>query len=656
MNKFIRRFKLTFILLFLIPASAVTALEKKGDVDIYVFSASGMPQPGVEVTVNEETFTTDENGYLTFRDLEGTREYELFYKGRKAAVITIPVRAGLVMEALITVSDNETVVFNETENSSGNGESDSSEKKTGGFTGKTGILSGIVRDIEKGEIIKKATVIFKGIAFESNTGDTGRFIAEVPEGEYSISIIHPDFSSRTIDGIKITADEKQDIEVSLTPSAITIEAVTVFASDDIRVKGGIADLLDETKNSSVVMNLIGAEQISHSGDSDAAGALSRVTGLTVVDGKYVYIRGMGERYSSSYLNGARLPSPEIDKRVVPLDLFPTSVIESMSIQKSFSPDLFGDFAGGTVSLRTSGIPEDRYKRRLRTTYNFSIGYDADSTFTEQMVDTAGVFDWLGFDDGDRELSELIHDEQVTESSSIFSADYTEEEIETIAESLPQDWDGTTGIIWPDISASVSFRDKVEFEDDASLGWNLSLSYKNDWDTSAYSIKNYSDVSQEAIYYDYDAVSTSRNIDIGALYDMGYKVNDNLNFESTTLLVRTTDNEIENYSGYFSSDSLDLNVFNISWIESTLISQRIAGMAGFDFLTEPDLNWQYTFSMANRYEPGTSEIIYAKNADDESSEYSVYPRSNAASQCYATVNDMIHDAKLELEIPFFFPWK
>src|SRR5690606_16972249 len=101
-----------------------------------------------------------------------------------------------------------------------------------------------------------------------------------------------------------------------------------------------------------VVDAISAEQISRAGDSDAATALRRVTGLTLVDGQFVYVRGLGERYSSVLLNGAQIPSPDPTRRVVPLDLFPTNVIDTMTVQKSYSADMPAEFGGGTVQMRT----------------------------------------------------------------------------------------------------------------------------------------------------------------------------------------------------------------------------------------------------------------------------------------------------------------
>jgi len=125
-----------------------------------------------------------------------------------------------------------------------------------------------------------------------------------------------------------------------------------------RLKGTATAVLQERKNQAFVADILGAEQISRTGDSDAASALRRVTGLTLVDGKFIYVRGLGERYSSTQLNGAAVPSPDPSRSVIPLDLFPSDIIESLSVQKSFSPSMPAAFGGGNVDIRLKTIPSE----------------------------------------------------------------------------------------------------------------------------------------------------------------------------------------------------------------------------------------------------------------------------------------------------------
>ncbi len=125
-----------------------------------------------------------------------------------------------------------------------------------------------------------------------------------------------------------------------------------------RLQGSAAAVIEERKNQAFVADILGAEQLSRTGDSDAAAALRRVTGLTLVDGKFVYVRGLGERYSSARLNGAAVPSPDLTRNVIPLDIFPANIIESLAVQKAYSPSMPAAFGGGNIDIRTKSTPTE----------------------------------------------------------------------------------------------------------------------------------------------------------------------------------------------------------------------------------------------------------------------------------------------------------
>lgn len=136
------------------------------------------------------------------------------------------------------------------------------------------------------------------------------------------------------------------------------DAIEEVVTTATRLQGSAAAVVDERKNQAFVADIIGSEQLSRSGDSDAAAALRRVTGLTLIDGKYVYVRGLGERYSSARLNGASIPSPDLTRNVIPLDIIPSSIIESMAVQKVFSPTMPAAFGGGNIDIRTKSLPTE----------------------------------------------------------------------------------------------------------------------------------------------------------------------------------------------------------------------------------------------------------------------------------------------------------
>jgi hypothetical protein len=202
--------------------------------------------------------------------------------------------------------------------------------------------------------IKNARVFVKGLKTDLKSNDKGFVDLTLPEGEQTISIIHSDFSSQTVK-VTVVANESVNKFVEMSPASMELEEFVVLAP---HVEGSVASVIAEERNSDAVGNVLGSEQFSKSGDSSAAAALKRVSGITIVGGKYVYVRGLGDRYSTVMLNDMHLPSPEPTKRVVPLDIFPTSVIQSIAIQKSYTADLPGTFGGGTVLIKSMDIPQD----------------------------------------------------------------------------------------------------------------------------------------------------------------------------------------------------------------------------------------------------------------------------------------------------------
>jgi len=136
------------------------------------------------------------------------------------------------------------------------------------------------------------------------------------------------------------------------------DSIEEVVTTGTRLQGTATAVIEERKDQAFVADILGAEQISRTGDSDAASALRRVTGLTLVDGKFIYVRGLGERYSSARLNGAAVPSPDLSRNVIPLDIFPANIIESLSVQKAYSPNIQAGFGGGYIDIRTKSIPDE----------------------------------------------------------------------------------------------------------------------------------------------------------------------------------------------------------------------------------------------------------------------------------------------------------
>ncbi|MGB3961885.1 MAG: carboxypeptidase-like regulatory domain-containing protein, partial [Sulfurimonas sp.] len=243
--------------------------------------------------------------------------------------------------------------------------------------------------------IADARIFVKGLSIDAKTDAKGNVLLHLPVGEQTLSIIHSEFSSQSV---KVAVDAKGGSTkfVELSPASMELDEFVVLAP---QVEGSVASLIAEKKNASAIADILGSEEMSKKGDSNAAAALKRVSGVTLVDGKNVYVRGLGERYANVELNSMPLPSPDPYKRVVPLNIFPSSIIGSLKVQKTYSADLPGNFGGGYIDLRTKeDVSEDFVKLTLATK-----AHDSALDGTEGNYYPGGSMDYFGIDDGSRRI-------------------------------------------------------------------------------------------------------------------------------------------------------------------------------------------------------------------------------------------------------------
>ncbi|HKP95022.1 MAG TPA: carboxypeptidase regulatory-like domain-containing protein [Fibrobacteria bacterium] len=235
------------------------------------------------------------------------------------------------------------------------------------------MLHGVILSAEDGKPVAKVTVILQrdSLRLSAPSDEAGLFrITEIAPGTWRISAYRKGYESKALDPETFAAGEDRVLEIRLERRVLKGQVVQAKTE---RKAGSAQDLLAKRQKAAGVMEGVSAEQIAKTTDSDAGAIARRITGTSLVGGKYVYVRGLGERYTNMTLNGLPVPSPEKDKRVVPQDLFPAGTLESFSIYKTFVPDLYSDFAGGSVALVTKGIPEKAFFKVSLSTGNHYYG-------------------------------------------------------------------------------------------------------------------------------------------------------------------------------------------------------------------------------------------------------------------------------------------
>lgn len=322
---------------------------------------------------------------------------------------------------------------------------------------------------------------------------------------------------------------------------LNIEEVVIVA----RLKSSAEDVVFERMEHEAVTDLLSAELIGRIGDSTVASALRRVPGVTLVDDKFIYVRGLGERYSSSTLNGATVPSPDLTRSVLPLDIFPTNIVESLSVQKSFSADMPAAFGGGSVDIRTKSIPEE-------FVFNVEVG----SKYNEETSGSGlrykgGDDDWLGTDDGTRALSGAIkgalNDYQGDIGTSNIltfiqrqDASLGREDAELInrelAKSLKRDLNIENDDPGPNVDGQVNVGNRYYFDNGMEFGFLTGASYDHSFDTVTSIDRDFVDPIERVG----EKTESTRTVDITGNLGLGLRINGEQEINTTSLFLRNTD--------------------------------------------------------------------------------------------------------------------
>ncbi len=458
-----------------------------------------------------------------------------------------------------------------------------------------------------------------------------------------------------------------------------IEEVVVFG----RLQSAAGDIVAERMNHEAATDIIGSTQIGRIGDSNVASALRRVPGVTLVDGKFVYVRGLGERYSSSLLNGAQVPSPDLTRNVLPLDIFPTSVVESIAVQKTYSADMPAGFGGGNVDIRTQGIPnEPVFSIEIGTSYNSESTGDA-------LSYKGGSNDWLGTDDGTRGLSTDIRSALHTyrgaiDAFSVANSIYAEGGVNYV-DALAQG-QGVNRQLATSLNRNMDIREEsAPFNGSFQINAGNSFYFENNWevgflagisyDNSTTSSETFStSFANPAEHPDFKNESV-HSIDLTGNLALGIEPNDDNEVTLTSLFIRNTDDSTA-IVDYFDSNrplsgGLGFRNYELRYEQRQLIVNQLSGshtwsadtkeMVGLNqgflsFLDDSEFTWYYSDSRATTDIP--NELVVAFQTVTDPVNGSVSSSSVSVSQSmmryrFTDLEDSVDSYGWALGVPFYF---
>ena len=462
----------------------------------------------------------------------------------------------------------------------------------------TGRIVGRVIDVATGQGISDAGVQVVGTTLGVQSGIDGRFVlSKIPAGTVTIQVRRIGFVPKTVTGILLGAGQTIEQNISLVTSATQVAATVVTAAAE---RGSVNAALDQQRTAVGVVNSITAEQIAKSPDADASQAVQRVSGVTVQDDRSVAVRGLGDRYTVALINGARVPSPEPEKRIVPLDLFPSGLIQTVTTSKTFTPNQQGDFAGALVDIKTKEFPA-----RRTISAQFVGGYTAGSSGAK-MLSARGVggesFAMAG---GARDLPPLVASLGNFQNVDL---SHSPGDRNLIISQFRNAWSPTTTTAPPNSSASLSVGGNDPLFGQ-HIGYLFSGSYSFSTDLKDNQLRALADRGNtpgETKPIDvFTGQTGSQSVLWGGLGNLSTILGQGTHLAFNGMYNRTADNSARVETGHFENEGVDARITRMDYVQRAVSSAQIVAEHEYG---NQRFDWAVTSSGVHRDEPDRSEYV------------------------------------------------
>lgn len=496
-----------------------------------------------------------------------------------------------------------------------------------------GTITGKVVDAESGEPIIGANVSITGTTKGAATDIDGTYrIGEVQPGTISITASYISYTKKNITDIQVEPGKVTQLNVSLQPETIGLGEVTVTAQAST---GSEAGLLSMQRKAVPMQDGLSSDYLGKTGDGNVASAMKRVTGVTLLNGKDVFVRGLGNRYSNVQLNGAAVPSTSPTKKEAPVDLINSGSVDNIVVQKTFTPDQSGEFSGGSVQITSKKFPEEK-----NIGFSYSTSYNSVSTFKNTIGYRGSSMDFLGFDNGKRTLPAVIKNSRVSSENE-----------KELANALHGDWlINSNQQAIPSQKFELSYADQLN-ESNFPIGIVSNFSYK--YDRSYQPSREYrviqsynSDADQNVLNADYNRREGEENATLSGMLNVFLKPNSKTKVGFKNLYSNSLENStqliIGDYVNYPRNTRQTVQDFNRRAIfSSSGILERY-----FDSFLESQLSVNISYSRAKQDRPDRRATQYNFTPSET---YNIYFDDGGNTHFFSDQLDNNYTAKIDYEL-------
>lgn len=463
-------------------------------------------------------------------------------------------------------------------------------------------------------------------------------IPGIPAGTHTLLFTSVGYLPDTVEGVVVTAGETVTVDVQLRPDDVE----TVVTKYGTRTTNSAAGAIDARKNARQITEVMSSEEISNSGASNAGDAVEKQTGVTVVGDKAI-VRGLKPRYTSAQMNGAPMPSPEPETKALPLDLFPAGMIDNITTVKTFTPDNPGDFAGGLVKINTKNFPS-----RFILNVGVGTGLNTVTQGADALAYSGGGTDWLGIDDGSRELPESV-------ASQVGGVSGRAEEADLLAEFGERPWRPETTTL--PLNGSVNVTIGNRFGEEKPVGilfsttWGADYTYREGIDRYA---ENTVDVNgNRNFFYDYTTRQATESVLWGSLLNLSLGLGEESTVGFKGMINHSSDDESLLVTGLYNASTVgEVRRTQMRFVERTIMTGQLIGDHVVGFPSERSrIEWRTSLSAADRHEPDNRQTAYLRSSEEEPYRYNGnFGSSNG--RFFSDLSDIEASGGLDWMIPLY----
>ncbi len=572
---------------------------------VYTFD-NRQPATGLTLVLDGNEITTvGADGSATFDLSEGVHSLQVRDGEESLYSFRFNSARGQLVDALITLGDDSShrvETFSPSESAA--------EKRDA----PTGTLTGTVSAASGG--LAGASVVVEDTGELLLADSDGRFRVTLPRGEYRLTAYHPTDDRTASRTVRVVSGVTRDVSLNIrTKSALEVESPSLSGLEEVVVVAAFDPNAFEAseRDTNQIIDTLDIEQLSRFADTNVAASVVRVPSVTVQDNRFVFIRGLGDRYISTTLNGATMPSTDPTKRTVPLDLFPSNFVNQLDIRKTFVPGMPGESTGGNLVINTRTFPTER-SGQLQVRVSATPGVTGNDVFTDP---TNGPFDYFGWDAGERDVPAAVS--AISEALSIGTVqdsnggtftinDTVERELRRVGGLLLSDnLDLRTTNAQPDTRIGANYGDVFDIGN-VELGVFAAGNFSNQWQQRDDGVRNTFTPSGDTLdrfrFQEY-----TNSIDANALLSLGVNVGEHT-LELNSIASRATESRVVRTVGQ-EGDEFQARYRNtIDWVERQFLSQQIAGSHSLIDSGAVYLDWQFTASQARRDAPDRREVTFS----------------------------------------------